>query len=157
MMDKISKPVMVNQKCITATKVLALINLKVKPQDQREKVKKSMMDILFAPNSIIDIDVNDITDLFQEGGEIHSFETSTDATQENRMEILVEQIRKNATTYEPYSHILVFFFISENHPLLMVELQPFNEWIASVPGEITVKWGISSQSTKDLRAIVLLQ
>lgn len=137
--------------------VITLINDKVKSKENREKTKRCITDILFAPNSIIDIDVNDIMDLFQEGGEIHTFETSTDATQENRMKMLVEQIRNNAINCEPYNHVLAYFFISESHPLLMAELQPFNEWIASAPSDITVKWGISSQSTEDLQAIVLLQ
>ena len=140
-----------------SNKSINLINVKVKSQDQREKVKKCMMNILYAPNSIIDIDVNDFTDLFQEGGEIHVLDLSVDATKENRMEMLFEQIRNNAINCEPYNHVLAYFFVSESHPLLMEELQPFNEWIASVPGDKTVKWGLSSQSTKDLRAIVLLQ
>ena len=139
------------------SKVVTLINDKVKSKENREMVKRVINDILSAPNSIIDIDVNDITDLFQEGGEIHTIETSTDATQENRMEMLVEQIRKSANSYEPYSHILVYFFISESHPMLMEELQPFSDWIASVPDEITIKWGLSVQPTQELRAIVLVQ
>ena len=71
--------------------------------------------------------------------------------------MLVEQIRKSANSYEPYSHILVYFFISESHPLLMEELQPFSEWIESVPCEITIKWGLSVQPKQELRAIVLVQ
>lgn len=137
--------------------VVTLINDKVKSQENREKIKRVINDVLFAPNSIIDIDVNDITDLFQKGGEIHTIETSTDATQENRMKMLVEQIRKSANSYEPYSHILVYFFISESHPMLMEELQPFSEWIKSVPCEITIKWGLSVQPKQELRAIVLVQ
>lgn len=137
--------------------VVTLINDKVKSQENREKIKRVINDVLFAPNSIIDIDVNDITDLFQKGGEIHTIETSTDATQENRMKMLVEQIRKSANSYEPYSHILVYFFISESHPMLMEELQLFSEWIESVPCEITIKWGLSVQPKQELRAIVLVQ
>ena len=140
-----------------SNKSINLINVKVKSQDQREKVKKCMMNILFAPNSIIDIDVNDITDLFLEGGEIHVLDLSVDATKENRMEMLFEQIRNNAINYEPYNHVLVYFFVSESHPLLMEELQPFNDWIASVPRKLSVKWGMAVQSCQELRATVLLQ
>ena len=140
-----------------SNKSINLINVKVKSQDQREKVKKCMMNILFAPNSIIDIDVNDITDLFLEGGEIHVLDLSVDATKENRMEMLFEQIRNNANSYEPYHHVLVYFFVSEIHPLLMEELQPFSDWIASVPRKLTVKWGMAVQSGQELRATVLLQ
>ena len=39
----------------------------------------------------------------------------------------------------------------------MEELQPFSDWIESVPGKIMMKWGMATQSTQDLRAIVLLQ
>ena len=140
-----------------SNKSINLINVKVKSQDQREKVKKCMMNILFAPNSIIDIDVNDFTDLFQEGGEIHVLDFSVDATKENRMEMLFEQIRNNAINCEPYNHVLVYFFVSEIHPLLMEELLAFNEWIASVPRKLTVKWGVAVQSGQELRATVLLQ
>jgi hypothetical protein len=153
----LSEPVMANQKLRIDAEAFTLINDKVKLQENREKVERCMTDILCAPNSIIDIDVNDITDLFQKGGEIHTIETSTDATQENRMKMLVEQIRKSANSYEPYSHILVYFFISESHPLLMEELQPFSEWIASVPRKLSVKWGMAVQSCQELRAIVLVQ
>ena len=139
------------------TKVVTLINDKVKSKENREKAKRCITDILFAPNSIIDIDVNDIMDLFQEWGEIHTFETSTDATQENRMEMLVGQIKKSANSYEPYNHVMVYFFISESHPMLMEELQPFSDWIESVSRKLNVKWGMAIQSGKELRATVLLQ
>ena len=139
------------------TKVVTLINDKVKSKENREKAKRCITDILFAPNSIIDIDVNDIMDLFQEWGEIHTFETSTDATQENRMEMLVGQIMKSANSYEPYNHVMVYFFISESHPMLMEELQPFSDWIESVSRKLNVKWGMAIQSGKELRATVLLQ
>ena len=157
MMEKLSEPVTVNQKCIIDAEVLSLIDKKVSVRESREKVKRVIKDVLFAPNSIIDIDVNEITDLFQEGGEIHTIETSTDATKENRMEVLMEQIRKSANSYEPYNHVLVYFFISESHPMLMEELQPFSDWIESVPDEITIKWGLSVQPTQELRTIVLVQ
>ena len=137
--------------------VVTLINDKVKSQENREKIKRVINDVLFAPNSIIDIDVNDITDLFQKGGEIHTIETSTDATQENRMKMLFEQIRNNAINCEPYNHVLVYFFVSESHPLLMEELQAFSDWIASAPRKLTVKWGMAIQSGKELRATVILQ
>ena len=140
-----------------SNKSINLINVKVMSQENREKVERCMTDILYAPNSIIDIDVNDFTDLFQEGGEIHVLDFSVDATKENRMEMLFEQIRNNAINYEPYNHVLAYFFVSESHPLLMAELQPFNEWIASVPRKLTVKWGMAVQSSQELRATVLLQ
>lgn len=137
--------------------VLTIIDEKIKMQDEHEKIKRSIMDILYAPKGLVSIDVNDVRDLFQEGGEIHVYDTSVDASKENRMALLMAQIMRNAKHFEPYIHALAFFFFPENRPLLMEELQPFSDWIESVPGEFMIKWGMATQSTQDLRAIVILQ
>ena len=137
--------------------VFTLIDEKVQLQAEREKVKRNIMDVINAPKSLVSIDVNDVRDLFQEGGEIHAFDTSVDASKESRMTLLMAQIMRNAKHFEPYIHALVFFFFPEKRPLLMEELQPFSEWIVSVPGEFMIKWGMAIQSTQDLRAIVILQ
>ena len=137
--------------------VFTLIDKKVTLQAEREKVKRSSMDILNAPNTLVSIDINDVRDLFQEGGKIHAFDISVDASKENRMALLMAQIMRNAKYIEPYIHALVFFFFPEGRPLLMEELKPFSDWIESVPGEFMVKWGMATQFTQDLRAILILQ
>lgn len=48
-------------------------------------------------------------------------------------------------------------FLESYHPLLMEELQPFSEWIESVPDDFLIRWGMATQSTQEIRAIVLLQ
>ena len=152
---------MVKQKCMIEAEVLkpvlTLIDEKVKIQDECEKVKRSLMDVLNAPKSLVSIDVNDVRDLFQDGGRIHAYDTSVDASKENRMAWIMEQIMSKAKHFEPYNHALVFFFFPEGRPLLMEELQPFSNWIESVPGEFMIKWGMATQSTQELRAIVILQ
>jgi len=152
---------MVKQKCMIEAEVLkpvlTLIDEKVKIQDECEKVKRSLMDVLNAPKSLVSIDVNDVRDLFQDGGRIHAYDTSVDASKENRMALIMEQIMSKAKHFEPYNHALVFFFFPEGRPLLMEELQPFSNWIESVPGEFMIKWGMATQSTQELRAIVILQ
>jgi len=131
---------MVKQKCMIEAEVLkpvlTLIDEKVKIQDECEKVKRSLMDVLNAPKSLVSIDVNDVRDLFQDGGRIHAYDTSVDASKENRMALIMEQIMSKAKHFEPYNHALVFFFFPEGRPLLMEELQPFSNWIESVPGEL---------------------
>lgn len=152
---------MVKQKCMIEAEVLkpvlTLIDEKVKIQDECEKVKRSLMDVLNAPKSLVSIDVNDVRDLFQDGGRIHAYDTSVDTSKENRMALIMEQIMSKAKHFEPYNHALVFFFFPEGRPLLMEELKPFSDWIESVPGEFMVKWGMATQFTQDLRAIVILQ
>ena len=126
-------------------------------QSECEKVKRSIVDVLNAPKSLVSIDVNDVRDLFQEGGVIHTFNASVGASIKKRMESLMDLIIVNTKKYEPFSHALIFFFFPEDRPLLMEELKPFSDWIESVPGELRIKWGMATQSTQEIRAIVLLQ
>lgn len=126
-------------------------------QSECEKVKRSIVDVLNAPKSLVSIDVNDVRDLFQEGGVIHTFNASVGASIKKRMESLMDLIIVNTKKYEPFSHALIFFFFPEDRPLLMEELKPFSDWIESVPGELRIKWGMATQSTQELRAIILLQ
>ena len=121
------------------------------------KTNRFIKEVLDSTNKLVNIDINDVRDLFQEDEEIHAFDVSVPADKENRMMLLVEQIKKCSKCHEQYNRILVFFFFPEERPLLMEELKPFSDWIESVPGEFMVKWGMATQFTQDLRAIVILQ
>lgn len=114
-------------------------------------------EVLNTHNSIVNIDINDVRDLFHDGEELHAFEVSVPADKENRMALLMEKIKKCTKCHEPYNRALVFFFFPEERPLLMEELKPFCEWVESVPGELMIKWGMATQSAQEIRAIVLLQ
>ena len=109
------------------------------------------------PNSLINIDINDIKDLFLQSEEIHFFDVRVNAREEYRMEQLVEQIKEKGKSISSYTRALIYFFFPKRNPLLMEELQPFSEWIDSISGEFMIKWGMATQSTPELRAIVLLQ
>ena len=115
------------------------------------------MEIIDYHDSIVSIDVNDVRDLFQDGGVIHTFNASVDASMENRMILMMAKIMKHAECFEPYNRALVFFFFPEKQPLLIEELQPFSDWIETLPGDFLIKWGMATHSTKEIRAIVLLQ
>ena len=134
-----------------------LIANKSKSQTDYGNTKKYIMEIIDYHDSIVSIDVDDVRDLFQEGGIIHIFKASVDASMENRMILMMAKIMKHAECFEPYSRALVFFFFPEKLPLRMEELKPFSDWIESIPGEFMVKWGMATQSTQEIRAIVLLQ
>jgi len=116
-----------------------------------------LKEVLENPNSLINIDINDIKDLFLQSEEIHFFDVRVNAREENRMEQLVDQIKKKGKSLSSYTRALIYFFFPEHNPLLMEELQPFSEWMESVPDEFMIKWGMATQSTQELRAIVLLQ
>lgn len=118
------------------------------------EILKEMLD---APNGLICIDINDIKDLFQQDGEIHAIDVRVNACEENRMERLMDRVKVDANRLGADSRVLVYFFFPEKCPLMMEELQPFSEWIESMPGEIAVKWGMATHSAQELRAIVLLQ
>jgi len=116
-----------------------------------------LKEVLENPNSLINININDIKDLFLQSEEIHFFDVRVNAREENRMEQLVDQIKKKGKSLSSYTRALIYFFFPEHNPLLMEELQPFSEWMESVPDEFMIKWGMATQSTQELRAIVLLQ
>ena len=137
--------------------LLTLIANKSKSQTDYGNTKKYIMEIIDYHDSIVSIDVDDVRDLFQEGGIIHIFKASVDASMENRMILMMAKIMKHAECFEPYNRALVFFFFPEKQPMLMEELQPFSDWIESVPGDLLIKWGMAAQSTQEIRAIVLLQ
>ena len=116
-----------------------------------------LKEVLENPNSLINIDINDIKDMFLQSEEIHFFDVRVNAREEYRMEQLVEQIKEKGKSLSSYTRVLIYFFFPEHNPLLMEELQPFSEWMESVPDEFMIKWGMATQSTPELRAIVLLQ
>ena len=116
-----------------------------------------LKEVLENPNGLINIDINDIKDLFLQGGNISEFEIIVDAIEENRVKLLVSKIKENTKCCQGFSRALVYFFFPEHNPLLMEELQPFSEWIDSIPGEFMIKWGMATHSSQELRAIVLLQ
>ena len=87
----------------------------------------------------------------------NTYDASVGASIKKRMESLMDLIIVNTKKYEPFSHVLVFFIFPEDRSLLMEELKPFSDWIESVPGELLIKWGMATQATQELRAIILLQ
>ena len=120
-------------------------------------VELLIREVLDSRNSIVKIDANDVNDLFQEGGEIHTYDASVGSSMKKRMELLMDLIIENTKKYEPFSHALVFFIFPEDRPLLMEELKPVSDWIESVPSELLIKWGMAIHRTPMIRAIVILQ
>lgn len=120
------------------------------------KTNRFINEVLNSTNNIVNIDINDVKDLFQESEEIHAFDVSVPTDEENRMMLLMEQIKKGSNCHEPYNRALVFFFFPEEQPLLMEELKPLSEWIETVPGESMIKWGMAIHPTSNIRAIVAL-
>lgn len=116
-----------------------------------------LKDVLDNPNSLIHIDIDDIKDLFRQESEIHAFNVKVDCIEEQRMELLMKQLKEETKSNLDFSRALFYIFFPECHPLLMSELHHIYEWMESIPVEIMMKWGMATQSTQDLRAIVLLQ
>lgn len=116
-----------------------------------------LKDVVDNPNSFIHIDIDDIKDLFQQENEIYAFNIKVDCFEEQRMELLMKQLKEETKSNIDLSRALVYIFFPVCHPLLMSEFYHIYEWMESIPVEIMMKWGMATQSTQDLRAIVLLQ
>jgi hypothetical protein len=115
-----------------------------------------LKDVLDNPTSLININLNDVKDLFRQNEDICAFDVKVNSNEEQRMELLMKQI-KERTKSNHFSSALIFFLFPESHPLLMSEIQPLSEWIESAPGEFLLTWGMATQSSQELRIIVLLQ
>lgn len=115
-----------------------------------------LKDVLDNPTSLININLNDVKELFRQDEDICAFDVKVNSNEEQRMELLMKQI-KERTKSNHFSSALIFFLFPESHPLLMSEIQPLSEWIESAPGEFLLTWGMATQSSQELRIIVLLQ
>ena len=91
---------MEEQKCMIGPEymrpVFALIDEKVTIEEEHRQVKRCIMDVLNAAKGLVSIDVNDVRDLFQEGGVIHAFDVSVDALMANRMNLMMVEITRNS-------------------------------------------------------------
>ena len=113
-------------------------------------ILKSCMEILKGS-------IDDIKDMFQQDEDIRTFDVKVSSVGEQRMELVMKQIRERTNFNLDFSSALVYFVFPESHPLLMSEIQPLSEWIESFPSEFMMKWGMATQSSQELRVIVLLQ
>ena len=73
-------------------------------------------EVLDSRNSIVKIDANDVRDLFQEGGEIHAYNASVDASMKKRMELLMDLIIVNTKKYEPIQSCSDIFILPRRPP-----------------------------------------
>lgn len=120
-------------------------------------INRLIKEVLDSSNNLVNIDINDVRDLFQDGGEIHTFDLSVPADKENRMVMMMKKIKKCSKCHEPHNRALVFFFFPKERPLMMEEMKPFSEWIETIPGDFLIKWGMATHSMPKIRAIVALQ
>lgn len=126
-------------------------------QEEQKKIEGLVKEVINAPHGLLKISASDIRELFSGGGEIHAIDISVDGAEEKRMEQSIEQVKEKTKCIHAFSRALVYFFFPENHPLVMDELYHVNEWMESIPVEIMMKWGMATQTTQELRAIVILQ
>ena len=126
-------------------------------QEEQKKIEGLVKEVINAPHGLLKISASDIRELFSGGGEIHAIDISVDGAEEKRMEQSIEQVKEKTKCIHAFSRALVYFFFPENHSLVMDELYHVNEWMESIPVEIMMKWGMATQTTQELRAIVILQ
>ena len=123
-----------------------------------ELLRSAMLKaVLENQNSLIRIGISDVEELFRQDEDIRAFDVRVSSIGEQRMERVMKKMKEEADSSLSFSSALIFFFFPESHPLLMSEIQPLSEWIESAPGEFLLTWGMATQSSQELRIIVLLQ
>ena len=123
-----------------------------------ELLRSAMLKaVLENQNSLIRIGISDVEELFRQDEDIRAFDVRVSSIGEQRMERVMKKMKEETDSCLSFSGALIFFFFPESHPLLMSEIQPLSEWIESAPGEFLLTWGMATQSSQELRIIVLLQ
>lgn len=124
---------------------------------KKEKLNKLIKEMTNNPQSLVDITLNDVRDLFLEGREIHDFDTSVNASIDGRMERIMDKVKRTVMVSNGDIRLLFYLFFPENLPLMMHELSQFTQWIDTIPGSYTIKWGMAKHSAQELRTIILWQ
>ena len=126
---------------------------------KRKKAMHLIKDILNARKSVIHVNANDIENFLECHDTLTAFDEYVIASEENRMNLLVDKIKEKTKECEPITGILLYLFCPEDYPLLMEEINPLNEWLSGIEEDFRMIWGMASTSasaTPMLRAIALV-
>jgi len=124
-----------------------------------KKAMHLITEILNAPQSVIHVNVNDIQNFLASQDTLTAFDESILASDEKRMNHLVDKIKEKTKECEPITGILLYLFCPEDYPLLMEEINPLNEWLSDIEEEFRMIWGLATipaSATPMLRATVLV-
>ena len=124
-----------------------------------KKTLHLIKEILKARKIVIHVNVNDIQNFLACQDTLTAFDESVIASEDNRMNHLVEKIKEKTKECEPITGILLYLFCPEDYPLLMEEINPLNEWLSDIEEDFRMIWGMAStppSATPMLRAIALV-
>ena len=128
-----------------------------------KKILHLIKEILNAHKSVIHVNVSDIQNFLSSQDSLTAFDEYVIASEENRMNLLVDKIKKKTKECEPITGILLYLFCPEDYPLLMEEINPLNEWLSDIEEDFRMIWGMAStpvpasaSATPMLRAIALV-
>ena len=124
-----------------------------------KKAMHLITKILNAPQSVIHVNVNDIQNFLACQDTLTAFDESIIASDENRMNHLVDKIKEKTKECEPITGILFYLFCPEDYPLLMEEINPLNDWLSDVDSETRTIWGMATtpvSATPMLQATVFV-
>lgn len=124
-----------------------------------KKTLHLIKEILKAQKNVIHVNVNDIQGFLASQDTLTAFDEYVIASEENRMNLLVEKIKEKTKGCEPITGILLYLFCPEDYPLLMEEINPLNEWLSDIEEDFRMIWGMASipaSATPMLRAVALV-
>ena len=126
-------------------------------KEEKECVKRYLLEIITDVRSVVDFDYHDIYTTFWGGGKVTAFEVAASADDEQRMHHLVEQIRQKCAQIAPFSKMILYLMCCENCMLKMDEVNELNDWFSTLDSNLDIRWGFSKNCEDNLRAIVLVQ
>ena len=124
-----------------------------------KKTLHLIKEILKAHKNVIHVNANDIQGFLASQDTLTAFDEYVIASEENRMNLLVDKIKEKTKECEPITGILLYLFCPEDYSLLMDEINPLNEWLSDTEEDFRMIWGMAStppSAPPMLRAVALV-
>ena len=134
---------------------LSLITKHCNNEDECQKIVHLLLKLVEV-KGIIDLDVADIDNLCQEGGEIHAAEISVDTSKENWEKLLKKEFKNKTKNLKQCSHALIYFLFPENHPPAMTDFALLKEYLDLMPDKLEIKWGVAIEKSSENSLLQIL-
>ncbi len=106
-------------------------------------------------NSLISLDENDMSYLYDEKEILEVCITASSSEGEDRMDAIYREFKEGG--YTSYDKVLLSITYSEQHPMMMEDMNKVHDIMELFPGEFAIKWGVGvDKSLGDQVKVVMI-
>ncbi len=121
----------------------------------RQEIDNLSQEIIKS-NSLIHLDKDDMLYLYAEKEILEVRITASSSVGEDRMDAVYREFKEGG--FMSYDKVLLYITYSEQHPLLMEDMQNVHDIMELFPGDFTIKWGVGVDNTlgDQVKVVVIL-